>query len=45
MIIMKKIFVLFLFTIKLFSQIDALHYNIYIDSIDFDDQLIFVKPQ
>lgn len=45
MIIMKKNFfvLFFLFTIKLFSQIDALHYNIYIDSIDFDDQLIFCK--
>lgn len=42
---MKKLFItiFILLSINVFSQVDALHYNVYLDSIDFTNQQIFGK--
>ncbi|HOB27984.1 MAG TPA: hypothetical protein PKJ07_07595, partial [Bacteroidales bacterium] len=42
---MKKLFIpiFILLSINVFSQVDALHYNIYLDSVDFTNQQIFGK--
>ena len=42
---MKKLFIsiFILLSINVFSQVDALHYNIYIDSIDFTNQQLYGK--
>ena len=42
---MKKLFIsiFILLSINVFSQVDALHYNIYLDSIDFTNQQLYGK--